>query len=187
MTTSLQVDLAQRVWRMCRMAARDVWISRAPSPGYVEAVAIMLYMVCCHESGGFKWRRQMGYLPGSSGGAFGLWQIQTAGVVSALAAIRRNEGLRVRCLHLLCEWGVMLPELSGVVLQRMQEPEGDALSCVVARVYHLLDPVSVPVDLDGIAGYCKAHHNWSGKATAALYRAAYDRWAPVAHPEWELN
>lgn len=184
--TEIQVETARRVWQLCRSAAREVWTRQATSAGYAEAVACMMFMLAAHESGGFVARRQFRYLPTSTGGAFGLWQIECAGVSAARVAIEKSGVMRERCLAWLYRWQGVWPATTSDCLLAMQRPDGDALACLLARVYHLLDPVPVPVDLEGMAVYCKKHHNYGGKATPAKYLAAFRTWVRIVHPEWKV-
>jgi hypothetical protein len=147
----------------------------------------MLYMVAAHESAGFVARRQFRFSRTSSGGAFGLWQIQQAGIASARAAVEMSGVFRERCLAWLYRWKGVWPPTSGDTMLAMQDRDGDALACLVARVYHLIDPAPVPADLGGMAKYCKDHHNYGGAATPAKYLAAFRKWVVVAHPEWKVT
>jgi hypothetical protein len=147
----------------------------------------MLYMVAAHESAGFVARRQFRFSRTSSRGAFSLWQIEQAGIVAGRSCVERSGAMRERCLGWLYRWqGVWPPNVADTLLA-VQDRDGDALACLLARVYHLLDSAVVPPDIGGIARYCKEHHNWGGSATAAKYLAAWKRWALIAHPEWKVD
>lgn len=182
--TQIQVETARRVWALSRSAAREIWLVKAPEAGYSEAVACMLYMVAAHESAGFVARRQFRFSRTSARGAFGLWQIEQAGIVAGRRAVEASGVMRERCLAWLYRWQGVWPGSTADTMLAVQDRDGDALACLLARVYHLLDPVAVPATLPEMAAYCKAHHNYGGKATPAKYLAAWKIWVPVAHPEW---
>ncbi len=186
-TTQVQIETARRVWALSRSAARKIWLKRAPEAGYAEAVACMLYMVAAHESGGFVARRQFRFSRTSSGGAFGLWQIEEAGIVAGRLAVEASGVMRDRCLGWLYRWQGVWPATSADTLLAVQEWDGDALACLLARMYHLADRAPVPATLPEMAVYCKEHHNYGGRATPAAYLAAWKVWAPVAHPEWKVE
>jgi hypothetical protein len=185
--TAVQIETARRVWAMCRSVAREIWLKRAPDAGYAELVAIMLYMIAACESAGFLARRQWRYLRTSTGGAFGLWQIERAGIDAARAGVVTSGVMRERCVGWLYRWQGVWPAATSDTMLAVQDRDGDALACLLARVYHLLDPVAVPPGLTEIAEYCKQHHNYGGKASPEKYLAAFRKWIVVAHPEWKVS
>ena len=187
MITPIQVATARRVWMLCRSVAREIWLLKPPTPGYADAVAWMLYMLAAYESAGFLARRQWRFLRTSTGGAFSLWQIECAGIAAARVAVEQTSAMRERCLVWLYRWQGVWPGSTSDTLLAVQDRDGDALACLCARVYHLLDPAPVPEGLEGIAVYCKEHHNYGGKATSEKYLNALRVWAPVVDREWRVT
>lgn len=168
---------------LCDDCACSIYTSTAPSMAYADRVARLLFMTAAHESGGFRWRRQLGFSRDDDRGAFGLWQCELASIEASIDLIHRPDRrpLRDRCLAWLDRWpGLEDVDLShrtlGIALLALQEPRGDPLSCLLARLHYLRVPEAVPATVQDMAAYAKRHYNTRlGKATAADYLSAYEK------------
>ena len=174
----------QDILRLCRDCAASIYGTAPPSPQYAERVAKLLFMTAAHESLAFRFRRQIGFRRETCTGAFGLWQCELASIEASIDLIHRPDRrpLRDRCLAWLDRWpGLEDVDLShrtlGIALLALQEPRGDPLSCLLARLHYLRVPEAVPATVQDMAVYAKAHYNTRlGKATAANYLSAYEKW-----------
>lgn len=176
----------ERISRLCRDCASSIYGTRAPTAAYADNVARLLFMTAAHESGGFRHRRQLGFARFSAKGAFGLWQCELASVEDSIDYIRNasRRPLFERCMQWLDGW----PELSDIDLSHrtaafallaLQDPRGDPLSCLLARLHYVRDPQPVPATPPEMAAYAKRVYNTRlGAATAADYLRAYERYWP---------
>jgi len=174
----------QDILRLCRDCAASIYGTAPPSPQYAERVAKLLFMTAAHESLAFRFRRQIGFRRETCTGAFGLWQCELASIEASIDLIHRPDRrpLRDRCLAWLDRWpGLEDVDLShrtlGIALLALQEPRGDPLSCLLARLHYLRVPEAVPATVQDMAVYAKRYYNTRlGKATAANYLSAYEKW-----------
>ena len=174
----------QDILRLCRDCAASIYGTAPPSPQYAERVAKLLFMTAAHESLAFRFRRQIGFRRETCTGAFGLWQCELASIEASIDLIHRPDRrpLRDRCLAWLDRWpGLEDVDLShrtlGIALLALQEPRGDPLSCLLARLHYLRVPEAVPATVQDMAVYAKRYYNTRlGKATASDYLRAYERW-----------
>ena len=172
---------------LCRAVALRVWLHQL-SPDYAETVARILFMTAAHESGGFKYRRQIGYTKWMLGGAWSLWQIELPSIRDSVRRIDNSRALNTRvlglCADFQCNSGVLVNAFTDDVrrlalLQYIATPEGDPLACVLARLHYLVRPGRIPADPDGMAAYAKKHYNTDlGKATPGAYLAAFRKHWP---------
>lgn len=178
--TKAQRETAINAWRLCREIPLVAYRSTPPNEANADTVARCLFMICAHESNGFKARRQYGFSADSIGGAFGLWQCERDGINRAVERMSQRE-IWNRCCAWLRKEGSEMPMDTKAVMMAVQKPNGDALACLIARVYHLGVTAAIPADLVKMADYCKKYHNTDkGKATPELYLAAYRFWLPIA-------
>jgi len=167
--------------RMCASCALHIHGGRPPTYDYaINRTRRILYMTGAHESGGWQWRRQLGYDRDSTGGAFGLWQCELGSIRASLEMLGRSAALRIRSETWLKLWGDTLYDIPSApvrdVLLELQEPSGDALSCLLARLHYYRVPEPFPSGKDALARYAKDHYNTHlGSATWQDYRDAYER------------
>lgn len=135
----------------------------------------LLVMTACHESGGFKYREQVG------GPALSYFQIEPATLEDVYGRyLARRLDLKAK---------VDLFKPGGMdALQALRE--NDAFACAIARVKYWMAPEGLPIVTDdaGFAYYAKKHWNTElGKATPEKYLADFKRWGPESPPEeWTL-
>lgn len=176
-----QIETARNCLALCKSAANEIWINRAPDPIYADTVADCLFMIAAHESDGFRARRQYGFSPTSMGGAFGLWQCEADGINRSIARIQSNEIAWRRCVSWLRQHGLEMPMRTDLVLQAIQQPSGDPLAAMIVRLFHFGVPDAIPGTLPAMAAYAKRYHNTvAGSATAQNYLDAFNRWHPLA-------
>lgn len=181
----LQHDTAARAAYYCRVVADSVYGSSAPTLDYAQRTADLLYMTAAHESDHWLARRQYGYARHTSGGAFGLWQTQLNSIQDSLAYLERRPDVRRRVNGLL---GVFNsdPELldnTAELLLALQDPPGDVLSCVLARVHYLHTTAEpIPESPQEQAAYATRWYNRGGKATINKYLEAYHYWVERYDP-----
>lgn len=178
----------RHTWNLCRGAAFGIYGDTPPTDEYGEAAARLLYMTAAHESGGFRWRRQLGFdpAPQSYGGAFGLWQIEQGSIATTLAWMRRKPSVvahaqawleyipRYQCIDL----GALSAE---AVCRSMQEQSGDPLGAVFARCHYMwITPKPIPLKSEDQAAYAKQYWNTAaGAASMSSYLEAFDAyWLP---------
>jgi len=167
--------------RMCASCALHIHGATPQSYEYAaNRTRRLLFMTGAHESGQWRWRRQHGFSEYSDGGAFGLWQCELGSIEASVRAIARNTWLRNNVELWLNTWGsdVIDPsEYSAAqILLALQRPEGDALSCLLARLHYFRVPEPFPRGLADLAKYAKRYYNTHlGSATWENYRDAYER------------
>ncbi|WP_067522428.1 hypothetical protein [Endozoicomonas ascidiicola] len=125
------------------------------------AVVQLLVMIAAHESGGFRYVKQMG-----EGPAKGLLQMEPIG----LQEVKRYHQLRA-------ERFASLPDLEVITLDHLIFDTAIALIC--ARVFFMAKPEPLPAegDIEGLAKYAKKYWNTeSGKASWEDYAEAYRRY-----------
>ena len=105
-----RADLAQEIWRICGVVATALPLLKGET---IELVQAQLFGIACAETELLA-RRQYGYQHDTTGGAFGLWQMERAALESA------------------ARWAVQLPacDLAACMLARVHmlaigEPCGD--------------------------------------------------------------
>lgn len=173
------------ILRLCRDCAASIYGTTPPSPEYAERVAKLLFMTSAHESGGFRYRRQIGFTRDSVTGAFGLWQCEWPSIADSIRFIRnpKRAELYGRCVTWLDGYDRQFPELAlhdvaqRGILATIQDVRGDPLSCLLARLHYLRVPEAVPATVQEMAAYAKKYYNTRlGSATDADYFRAYERW-----------
>jgi len=171
---------AERVAEMCRDAAAQIYATREqPSLAYQQRVARLLFMTIAHESGAFRWRRQLGFRADSDRGAFGLGQCERGSIMDSTKFCDARPAVESRVRSFLFDW----PGWSSWPLMRshLQTLEGDRLSVALCRLHYLRVPTLVPGGLEDQARYAKQWYNTAlGKATWQQYRDAFLRLWPEA-------
>ena len=135
-------------------------------------------MTAAHESLQFRHRRQIGFSPYSTRGAFSLFQLEWISISSSLDYLDRRPLLRKHALDYLSEYGfdetILNSRAKPAILNVLQQPAGDPLGAMFARVHYLQRPGKIPATPAGMADYAKQHYNTSaGKATPEDYLKAY--------------
>ena len=170
---------------LCDDCACSIYTSTAPSMAYADRVARLLFMTAAHESGGFRWRRQLGFSRDDDRGAFGLWQCEWQSIADSIRYVRTPKRVELyhRCVTWLDGYDKYFPELAvdevskNGILAVIQDSRGDPLSCLLARLHYLRVPEAVPATVQDMAVYAKRYYNTRlGKATAADYLSAYEKW-----------
>jgi len=186
------VDSTERIFRTCLMVAKCV-SNPERHPLATARATRLLFMTAAHESDNFKARRQYGYQRESTGGAFGLWQVEVNNMKSSAAYVDRKPDVRKACNFVVtasCNREYMPPRDVGwrewfdghgyrSTLLRLQEVQGDALGALLARLSYLRVSEALPAhdNIGGMGVYAKKYHNTSaGKATSGDYVDAYRRW-----------
>ena len=170
-----------QIYPMVALCGEMVYNRKPPTPEYATNAKALLMMTAAHESGGFHYRRQGGYSPYSTSGAFGLFQLEWISISSSLDYLDRRTELKDHCLEYLEPYGfhnaILDRRAKGAILNILQQPAGDALGCMFARVHYLPKRGKIPDTLEGMAKYAKKYYNTeAGKATAEKYLDAYRRW-----------
>jgi len=173
------MNVPQHFQQLCRQVAQITYNQRPPSDAYAERTARLLYMTGAHESGGFRWRRQMGFNSTSTQGAFGIWQCEWGSIADSCAWLDKHPCVRFR----LAAWLYQYHEMRGIplyasakekLLTILQTSLGDPLSCAFARLHYFRDPSPIPETIGDLAAYAKRVYNTSmGAAKAADYERAY--------------
>lgn len=168
---------ARRIQALCRLCA--TMVPGTSSPEYAERVARLLFMTIAHESGGFRWRRQLGFRPDTTRGAFGLSQVERASLEASLEQSWADNTLGEACrAYLSCAQSPWPTEPSGA-MRVLQKPEGDALSVLYCRLHYWRIPTLVPGGIVAQSEYAKRWYNTHlGKATPEQYAAAFKRHWP---------
>ena len=177
---------ARRIQQLSRDCASSIYGATAPTPRYAEITARLLFMTAAHESGGFRHRRQIGFSRDSTRGAFGLWQCEQGSIGDSLAMLQRSNrrALQHHCVAWLDRWHglsdiTLHPASLQAILYALQEPRGDPLSCLLARLHYMRDPEPIPEGLPCQARYAKDVFNTeAGSATPMLYFEAYQKYWP---------
>ena len=159
-------------------AAHKVYRRNRPTADYSMRAANLLKMTAAHESAQFRHRRQIGFSPHSTRGAFSLFQLEWISISSSLDYLDRRPLLRKHALDYLSEYGfdetILNSRAKPAILNVLQQPAGDPLGAMFARVHYLQRPGKIPATPEGMADYAKQHYNTSaGKATAEDYLKAY--------------
>lgn len=122
------------------------------------AAVQLLVMIAAHESGGFRYVKQLG-----NGPARGLLQMEPIG----LQEVVRYSQLRSTRFPLL-------PDLAAVHVNQLVFDT--YLAIAVSRVFFMAKPEPLPAvdDIEGLARYAKKYWNTeAGKATAEDYANAF--------------
>ena len=171
-------DAAVTVAELCRDAASRIYATKEqPSIGYQQRVARLLFMTIAHESGGFRWRRQLGFRADSDRGAYGIAQCERGSIMDSTKFCDARPQLNARVKSYLLDW----PGWSSwpMMKKMLQTREGDRLSVALCRLHYLRVPELVPADLWDQAQYAKQHYNTlAGKATPQQYADAFLRLWP---------
>jgi len=144
------------------------------SAEYIDAVTRLLFMTLAHESGGFKWRRQLGFRPDTTRGAFGLAQVEMASMSDSFRQMWADNQLGQNCLEYLSRMQSPYPVELRNARMLLQTPEGDALAVLFCRLHYWRIPTPVPMNIDAQAEYAKRWYNTHlGRATPGQYRDAF--------------
>lgn len=120
------------------------------------AAVQLLSMIAAHESGGFRYVKQMG-----NGPAKGLLQMEPVGLLEV-----------VRYSQVRPDRFTTLPDFTAIELDQLVFDTELAIIC--ARVFFMAKPEAIPNDIEGLARYAKKYWNTeAGKATAEDYANAY--------------
>lgn len=177
----------RQIQALCDDCACSIYNTRAPSLEYARRVAKLLFMTAAHESGGFRWRRQLGLGRFDNRGAFGLWQCERASIEDSIRFVRsaKRRALYHHCVDWLDAYDHDFPDLSlsehdlNAITTVMQDNRGDPLACLMARLHYLKFPGAVPPNTAGMAAYAKQYYNTHlGKAVAADYLIAFEKYWP---------
>lgn len=164
-----------KVKGLCWQVASEVYRTEPPTEAYANRVCRLLYMTAAHESDRFKTRRQYGFNPNSTTGAFSFWQMERGAIEDALQWITLHFDAAQRIKKLLHQQDLQSVK-SGYrqVLKRIQTSDGDMLACILARVYYLQKPGTIPSTNIKRAQYAKKYWNTElGKATPKDYADAF--------------
>ena len=153
----------------------------------------LLFMTAAHESGGFKYRRQIaGYKADGSiipGVARSLWQIEPATYRDLwdtyLTAVAPQRGaLMKRLMQLLLTERERVDPLAAL-------ETNDYWACAVARMIYARVPAPLPKVYQAakLGAYAKEHWNTKlGAATSEVYVHDAETHGPVCNPdEWRLR
>jgi hypothetical protein len=169
---------ARRVQAMCNTCAYMIH-GGTIAPHYAEAVARQLFMTIAHESDSFRARRQYGFQPTTSTGAFGFAQNEVASINAGLYRLSRADAVGAACKAFLDLWACPVPINPYEARMAVQEPQGDPLSVLLCRLHYLRVPAPIPLELEQMSRYAKTHYNTHlGKATPEDYLVAYNRHWP---------
>jgi hypothetical protein len=169
---------ARRVWAMCNTCSYMIHSGRI-SEHYAEAVTRQLFMTIAHESDGFRARRQYGFSPDTTTGAFGFAQNERASIEQGFYRMWRGDAVGKACRDYLDLWGSKKPVNPHECRMFVQEPLGDPLSVLLCRLHYLRVPAPIPLDLEQMSRYAKQHYNTHlGKATPEDYLRAFHRHWP---------
>lgn len=185
----MSIELARKIYHMSLSCMENCYVRNEPTPAYADNGARLLCMVWAHESDGGKARRQYGFPsdphePRGTKGAFGAWQTELGSIMASLNWIRATQKLseRVRMWtagsDVRPEWFVEKPNMNTIhgILRLLQMPEGDELSCLLARIHFYRFPEPMPDTDRARADLAKKRYNtYAGKATPGMYLAAYER------------
>ncbi len=183
----MSIEFARRIYHMSLSCMENCYVKREPTPKYADNGARLLCMVCAHESDGFRARRQYGF-PAEPReargtiGAFGLWQTEVGSITASLNWIRATQKLSERCREWIAcsdvrpEWFMEKLNMNSIheILRLLQRPEGDELSCLLARAHFYRFPEPMPAtDAERAALAKKRYNTYLGKATPGMYLGAF--------------
>lgn len=166
---------------ICRTVSQNVYAGNDPPlADYAYNAERLLFMTAAHESGGFRYRRQLGKWEWDKG-AFGLWQVEWGSMETSIRWMLHREIFdRVREFWFAQGFNVpAAPDaLKRFVIEQPQDIAGDLIGCTMARVHYLRSPGMIPDHAIGMAAYAKAVFNTRlGKATREDYLEAYSDWS----------
>lgn len=167
---------------LCRSCAKNIWNKVEPTPAYAERAARLLFMTAAHESK-FIHRRQLGGLA-QGVGAYGLWQTEWPSIQDSLMYLQKNPAIYQRSTDWLqrgpCTGVSLQPQEKAMILRVLQEPAGDRLSCLLARLHYMrVTPKPIPEDDIAQAKYAKLYYNTIyGSAKVINYLEAFRRYWP---------
>lgn len=181
-TVKFNEETARKVWPICQRIAAGIWIRREPTPEYADRVARLLFGTAAHESGGFVYRRQIGFRPDSDQGAFGLWQIENGSATDTMYDLVKSPYLRSAARSVLTDWSynVILRWSAIDALRATQAAQYDDLSCLMARLHYMRVGAGVPATPELLAQYWKDHFNTRlGKGTPEQWLRSFRKWEHV--------
>ena len=168
----------REVWAICQRIASGVYIKRPPSEAYALRVARLLWGTAAHESGGFRYRRQLGFSLSSLAGGWGLWQIEHGSVTDSLYDVSGNAKLTSAVCAVLNDRGRELVRRwnTNEIIRATAFAEYDDVSCVLARMHYMRVRDAVPETPGGCAVYWKTWYNTSaGKGRPEQWLEAFNR------------
>ena len=158
------------------------YVTTPPNDRYAHSVTMLMLGTIAQESR-FYYRRQGGFSWDSPRGAWGLGQMEQAGIGRSLNVLRKNQQLADR----MGKWLFgqddddmeiiqrMVSELSVQDLCRMVSSH-DRLALAFMRLYYIACPGAVPDTLQQQAAYYKQFWNtYAGKATTGQYIDNFQR------------
>lgn len=178
---------SEKARMLCEACAEEVYDRRAPNMEYARRTARLLYMTGAHESGGWRWRRQVGYPRSGWHGAFGLWQCEAGSIRDSLRWLRTRPAVIHHAAAYLKPYGqealmwamVAGWEDFGRMLLSLQKEEGDPMSCLLARLHYFRVREPIPAGDEAMAKYAKKYYNtYKGKAKASDYLNAFNTYWP---------
>lgn len=180
----MNLNEARRISEMCEEVSLLFEPPSSAPPEYWKRVATLLFGTALHESGMFRYRRQMGFLPDTNDGAFSYWQMERAAIAESMDRLLmggslydavwsnlREEGNPSKFLLVGMEDAV---EPAIAALDFLQWPCGDYLACVLARLYYLSKPGLIPESLQDQAAYWKKY--WNTELGAGTVQQYIDHW-----------
>ena len=141
--------------------AQNIW-TKKPSKKYIRDVSDLLLGTAAHESGGFRYNRQMRFSYTSTRGAWGIWQIESISVKDTLQKLQDRPELDKNCGCWLVQSdrGPRLSELHSAPIDYCRTfPYSPAMCCIFARLHYLFKPGKIPSDITGQAEYWKKWYN----------------------------
>lgn len=164
------------------------WHLAAKCAGYFptpQSAALLMLGTCAHESDGFKTRRQYGFSQESSGGAFGLSQVQLNSLSDSIHYAKRiNVAAACNAFLSPAEYAVWRLENPVQIARAMMKPSGDGLAILACRLHYLQRRGAIPtfdgknpVQLLAQADYYVKQYNCGGAATARKYIDHWHAWA----------
>lgn len=174
-----QTNTGCALWATCKRIAAGAWIKTPPSPQYADRVARLLWGTAAHESGGFRYRRQIGFGLTSTRGGWGLFQVEHAAATDVFYDISKSNSLTANCVSVLSapSAGVLRRWSAYEALHATAFPEFDDLSCLIARVYFMTIRESVPATPGAMAVYWDDKYNRNPtKGFPDQWLRAYNTW-----------
>ena len=123
-------------------------------------------------------------------GAFGLWQVERATGRYCLQWLAKRDALLQRAYRWVQPRTAADVSLNqddiGAATRLMCVSDGDALSCLLARIKYLTIRTPNPRGIGEMALYAKRYYNTAGgSATSDDYRRAFERWWPCTQGQNE--
>lgn len=177
-----QVANPKDILALCCAVARAIPTAKDPQEHEANVIRLM-FMTVAHESDGFRARRQYGFTQHSRKGAFGLWQCEWGSISTSLDHLVYRPGVNEQCIAWVNAFGIprerLLVSDQDQILHTLQEPSGDPLSALFARLHYKWVPEYVPENIYDIARYAKQYYNtYKGAARESDYLVAFQKYWP---------